>query len=301
MQKRWTLILSISLLFQGNFLIAEEQSRTYGPWVWGINSGYVHQVDAGVDDADGDFSVSRAFIAGSLSYAWDRKTSVGVSIGVGESDYDFDRGVSIEGLKPWDEIREQRVSVPVRLAPTEKSSLIIIPSVRSYFEDGASFSDGQTEGVIMAAGWRFSDKLTLGPGFGWFSKLEGGSSAFPIVLLDWKITDRLSLGTGRGLAASQGPGLSLSYALDDNWTVSGGARYEKIQFALDDNRGIGEDSGVPLAASINYSPWPMTNVSAFAGVELGGKLELQDSSGRTLASSDYDSAPMVGLTLTTRF
>ena len=301
MLKRWTLVLSISLLMQGGSLSAKEASRAYGPWVWGINSGYVHQFDASVDDADGDFSVSRAFIGGSLSYAWDRKNSVGVSIGIGESDYDFDPGVSIDGLQPWDEIKEQRVSVPARLAPTEKSSLIIIPSVRSHFEDGASFSDGQTEGVIVAAGWRFSDTLTLGPGFGWFSELEGGSSAFPIVLLDWKITDRLSLGTGRGLAASQGPGLSLSYALNKNWTVSVAARYEKIQFALDENKGIGEDSGMPLVASINYSPWPMTSVSAFAGVELGGKLELQDSSGRTLASSDYDSAPLVGLTLTTRF
>ena len=82
----------------------------------------------------------------------------------------------------------------------------------------------------MGAGWRFSDRLTLGPGFGWFSEVGGGNNAFPIIVIDWKITDRLSLQTGKGLAASQGPGLTMSYALGSRWSVSAMARYEKTRF-----------------------------------------------------------------------
>jgi long-subunit fatty acid transport protein len=301
MIKCFTATVALPLLLIALPTGADEKSASYGPWVWGVNAGAVQQLDASVDDGDGDFSVIRGFVSGSLSYAWDRRTSVGLSIGGGRSDYDFDRGVTIDGRSPWGDIEDYRVSLPVRFAPMEKANVILIPSVRSYTEEGASFADGRTEGLIAGAGWQFSDTLTLGPGFGWYTELDGGSSAFPILVVDWQITEKLALETGRGLAASQGPGLTLSYTLNDNWSVAGAARYEKVRFALDDDAGIGEDRSTPLIMSLNYSPWPMTSASLIAGVELAGQLSLEDNSGRTIASSDYGSAPVFGVSFTTRF
>ena len=88
------------------------------------------------------------------------------------------------GTRPWGNIQDYSLSVPIRFSPADRANVIVIPSVRSYYEEGADLDDGRTEGLIAAAGWRFSDKLTLGPGFGWFSELGGGSNVFPIILVD---------------------------------------------------------------------------------------------------------------------
>jgi hypothetical protein len=103
-----------------------------------------------------------------------------------------------------------------------------------------------------------SESLSIGPGLGWFSEIDGGSSAFPILLIDWKITDKWRLNTGRGLAASQGPGLTLNYQLAERWPLGLIGRYEKTRFALGDN---------PLRAAtksyLNLPSFPDTSVKPF--------------------------------------
>jgi hypothetical protein len=295
------LLLAATLLLP-SFALGQEQRR--GPWVWSVAGGALHQAEADLDGTDGAFSVNRGTLEVSSGYAWDRRTSVSLSLGLGSSNYVFDSAARIDGEKPWGRVEDYRLSVPMRFTVAEKAGVIIIPSVRTYAESGASMSDGQTEGVIAGAGWRFSDRLTIGPGFGWFSEVGGGSTAFPIVVIDWKITDRLSLETGRGLAASQGPGLTLSYALDSRWSLSALARYEKTRFSLDhgpQGAAIGEDRSTPLLLSVDYSPWPMTRASLFVGAEVNGRLTLEDQRARELEKRDYDTAPVIGFSFRSRF
>lgn len=276
-----------------------------GPWVWGLSGGATHQFDANFKDGQGDFSVSRAFVQPSLGYAWDRRTSVSLSLGAGETSYDFSPEARVGGTKPWGDIRDYRVSMPIRFSPDERADVILIPSWRSYSESGASVDDGSTEGLLAAAGWKFSDTLTLGPGFGWFSELGGGNNVFPVLLIDWKITDQISLHTGKGMAASQGPGLTLDYKLTDNLRLGLTARSEKTRFALDEDGnaadGVGEDKSLPLLLSVTYTPWPMTTVSALLGAEFAGSLRKEDSRGRVVAKSDFDTAPVIGLVFSSRF
>ena len=282
-----------------------QNERTFGPWVWGLSGGAVHQFDADLSDADGEFNVSRGFLQGSLGYAWDRKTSVSLSLGAGRSDYDFSEMATIDGQQPWEKIDDYRITLPIRFSPTENTSVIMIPSVRTAGESGASFSSGRTEGFIGGMSWKLSETLTIGPGVGWFSEIGGGSNAFPILVIDWKITDKLSLSTGRGLAASQGPGLTLDYQLAKKWKLALSGRYEKTRFALDDDAPrsgeIGEDRSLPLIVSLHYSPWPMTSITAMLGAEFDGSLRLEDERGGRIAKSDFDTAPVIGLSFSSRF
>ena len=298
-------LLPMLLLSTRGFAQDGSQAREYGPWVWGLQGGAVEQFEAGLAGDSGEFSVSRSYIEPSLSYAWDRQTSLSLSLGYGRSDYDFSSDASIEDLPPWERIEDYRVSMPVRFAPTDRSKVIVIPSVRSYVEEGTSLGDGLTAGVLAGASWRFSDRLELGPGFGWFSELGGGSNAFPILLVDWELADGLSLTTGRGIAASQGPGLSLEYALDSKWKMALSGRYEKTRFALNGEGsaegGFGEERSLPLLLSVEYSPWPMTSVSAVLGAEFEGSLRLEDGNGSRIAESRYDTAPVLGLVFSSRF
>ncbi len=281
-----------------------DSQQQRGPWVKGLAGGTVQQLATDLDTGDGNVSVSRFFIQPSLGYAWDRRTSISLSLGAGLSDYDFSKGAKVDGNKPWGTIHDFSVSLPTRFSPVEPATVIVIPSVRSYVEQGASLDDGRTEGIIAAAGWKFSESLTLGPGFGWFSELGGGTNAFPIILVDWQITDKLSLSTGRGLAASQGPGLTLNYALDDNWQMGLSGRVEKTRFALDRDaalpEGFGEDKSLPLLLTVSYSPWPGTRFTALVGAEFEGSLSQEDAGGKVIARSDLDTAAVIGLTFSSR-
>jgi opacity protein-like surface antigen len=307
---RFSRVMGILSVFTSAFIAspsvnAAESEREFGPWVRGLAAGAVHQSDADLSDADGEFNVSRGFVQGSLGYAWDRRTSVSLSLGAGNSNYDFSSQATIGGQQPWDEIEDYRISLPVRFSPTENTDVILIPSVRTFRESGASLSEGRTEGFIGGMSWKLSDTLTIGPGMGWFSEIGGGSNAFPILVIDWDITDKLSLSTGRGLAASQGPGLTLDYQLAKKWKLGLAGRYEKTRFALNvDAPGsgeVGEDRSLPLVVSLDYTLWPMTSITAMIGAEFEGTLRLEDGNGSRIAQSDFDTAPIIGLSFSYRF
>lgn len=287
------------------FAFAQQARQVDDQWIWSVAGGAVNQFSANLNDNSDDVSIARVFLSGGLGYAWSRDTTASVSVGVGSTDYDFSSGALIEGYRPWGRIRDYRLSIPVRFSPTEKVNAIIIPSIRTYAESGASLSDGRTEGVLAGFSWKFSDTLSIGPGFGWFSDVGDESNVFPIVLVDWKITESLSLNTGRGLAASQGPGLSLNYQANQRWTLGLTARYEKTRFSLKEREGrtgqVGEDSSTPLLVVASYSPWPMTTMSALAGVEIGGTLTMEDGQGQRLAKSDIDTAVVFGFAFQSRF
>ena len=288
-------------------LLAEpaDEAGNRGPWVWGLAGGAVHQMDTDLETGDGQMSVSRVFVQPSVGYAWDRRNSVSLSLGAGFADYEFSSGAEVGGTRPWGNVQDYSLSVPVRFSPAERADVIVIPGVRSFYEEGADFDEGRTEGVIAAAGWKFSDSLTLGPGFGWFTELGGGSNAFPIILIDWKITPRLSLTTGRGLAASQGPGLTLNYELAEKWRVGLTGRSEKTRFALDDDAtqkdGFGEDKSLPLLVTVSYTPWPRTSVSALLGTEFEGSLRKENERGNVIARSDLDTAVVFGVVFSSQF
>jgi hypothetical protein len=304
-RKNWRKAAIVVLASWSATAFTQEPSQKYGPWVWSATVGATNQFSADFSDGPGDVSVARAFVSGGLGYAWNRNTSASLSIGYGSTDYDFSSDALIENRKPWGPIEEYRLSVPIRFSPNEKLNAIVIPSIRSYAESGASVSDGRTEGVLGGFSWKFSDTLSIGPGIGWFSEVGDDRRVFPILLVDWQITDSLSLNTGRGMAASQGPGLSLNYTMNQHWTLGLTARREETRFALkqtDDRRAeIGQDSSTPLLLTANYSPWPMTNITALIGIELGGSMSLEDGSGHTVAQSDVDTAMMIGFAFQSRF
>jgi hypothetical protein len=304
LNKAFVALLAVFHLSSGA-VYAQGDRRVDGQWVWSAAGGAVNQSSANLSDGPGDVAVTRGYLSGGFGYAWDRDTSVSVSLGGGTTDYDFSSAALIEGRKPWGRIRDYRLSMPVRFSPFEKMNVIAIPSIRTHAESGANLRDGRTEGVLGGFSWKFSDALSIGPGFGWFSDVGDESNVFPILLVDWKITESLSLNTGRGLAASQGPGLSLNYELNSKWTLGLTARYEKIRFSLKEREGrsakVGEDASTPLYIVASYSPWPMASITALAGADIGGTLSMEDGSGQRIAKADIDTAMVFGVAFQSRF
>lgn len=273
-------------------------------WRLTLDGGAVKQFESSIDTG-GDFDVDRYFVRFSATRDVGSAWNAGISLGYGDGRYRFSGSSGFGGVDPWSRIRDFRVSIPIRYRADNNWSYVGIPSLRYSGESGADTSDSQKWGVLVAAAYRVSDRLTIGPGFGVFSEIEDDTDFFPIVLVDWKISDTLSLKTGRGLAASRGPGLSLSWTPIQRWRFSLDGRYEKTRFRLDDGgrvpSGVGQDRSIPIALTATYMPGPDLEFSLLGGMEFAGELQLEDASGNRLAKSDYDSAPFAGALVKVRF
>jgi hypothetical protein len=300
-------VTTAALLYPATLLAADdaanEQAGRQSEWSPFVRGGYVHQFDSDLE-AGANFQVDRLFLQGGVSYAAGPRRRVSFSVGAGSDHYDFSGGLGLAD-DPWGRIDQLRFAVPVTWAFDEQWTLLAVPTLRYYGESGAGSRDSATGGVLAGISYRVNDSLTIGPGVGVLSRLEDRVNVFPILIVDWKITDRLSLETGRGLGATQGPGLELSYRLSETWNFGVGGRYESLQFRLDDKgpapNGVGEDRSIPVYASATYSRDRDLRISAVAGMKLNGELRLEDSSGRRLARDDYGSTPFVGATFEIRF
>ncbi|NOD36813.1 hypothetical protein GS627_12150 [Ruegeria sp. HKCCD7318] len=250
----------------------------------------------------GKFSASRAFLRATALYNLEGGSSVGLSTSFGKLDYNF----SQSNNQPWENIRDLRVAVPVRFRVGDTTTVFVSPQIRWDYQSGASSSDGRTYGVFAGIAWQLNERLTIGPAFGAFSEFdESGTDFFPALLIDWDINDRWNLNTGSGVGATQGPGLSLSYALNEAIDLSLTARSERIRFRLDGDGlapdGVGEDKSIPVVLSLGYNPNPGVSMSVFAGAEFDGRLTLDDANGVEISRQRYDTAPLVGLAFRVRF
>lgn len=296
-------LFSICLIVFSPVLIAQPASPDN--WVISVNAGLANQSEADLDNSDGAFSADRWFASVGLDYQWDFRNALGLSVGTGRSDYSFDNASGLPVIGPWGEIEDLRVSVISRFAINDQVTGLFIPSVRYNHEQGASSSDGRTWGVLAGASWRLREGLSIGPGIGIFSRLEESTLVIPILVIDWDINERWNLSTGRGLAASQGPGLTLSYSVNEAWTLGIIGRFEQIDFRLDQNGpvpgGIGRDEAFPLLLSAQWMPHPNLELSVFGGAEFGGSLILADQFGETISETDYDTSAVFGGTFRFRF
>jgi outer membrane receptor protein involved in Fe transport len=282
---------------------ARDPASSGSQWRWTAQAAALMQAESGLDGG-GDLSLHRFFVEGGGSAQLRGGWRVGLTLGYGEDDYDFS-GRGFGGLDPWNNIRELRFSAPVQYRLNESWTLYGIPSLRFNAETGASLSDGKNGGVLAGASYRFSDRLTIGPGLGVFSEIEDDTSVFPVLIIDWMITDTLSLETGRGFAASRGPGLQLRWTQSPQWQFTVGGRYEKVRFRLDDDGiaadGVGEDTAIPLFVTAEYAVSPNARITAFGGVEVDGNVRLEDANGTRIIDSDISDAPFLGVSMQASF
>jgi hypothetical protein len=264
-----------------------------------IRAGAIHQFDTGLSGG-GSVQVTRAFGDLGARYVFSEGTSVGLSVGYAYDDYDFSPGVQIGGQSPWTQVNSLRISAPTFWEVHPDWRLLLIPVLRMSAERVGDWGGAISGGGIAGFSYRVNNRLRIGPGVGVLSEIEDDPTIFPVIVVDWRPTDKLRVETGRGLGATTGPGLLASYEISRLWQLWLGFRYERFRFRLggegDSQRGVGEDRSFPIYTGLRFG-LPFVHVSVVGGVELGGRLRIQDNEGRTLATRDYDPAPFVGVTV----
>jgi len=297
------------LIFSPTFSSGEETPDRYRTdprvgWSAFSRGGLVHQFDADIDNG-GSFSADRLFIQGGPVYATKGELSLSLSIGYGLDDYDFSGDSGLGSQNPWEDVHTLRFSMPLRWKVSEKWTGFAAPTLRFTGENGADFNDGITGGAYAGFSYRYSDHLSIGPGFGILTQLEDSTRVIPVLVIKWDITDTLSLSTGRGIGATLGPGLTFAWKPSSPWTFTVGGRYERLRFRLADDgaipNGIGDDRSFPVFGGIEYSFTPMFRISAVGGFEFGGELRLEDEDGNEIIEEKYDPAGFFGIVFSARF
>ncbi|MDA7510300.1 TonB-dependent receptor [Verrucomicrobia bacterium] len=273
-------------------------------WFSRYEGGMVHQLKTELDGG-GDFEVNRFVSRVSVGYRSDYLNSTALSIGYSRDAYDFSGSTGFATSDPWGEINTMSVGLPIRRSIGDKWMLFAVPSARLLAEDHADLNDSLVGGGIAGVSYEVNPRLKLGPGLGALTQLEDGASYFPIVIVDWKISEKLKLETGRGLGASQGPGLLLTYSWSDSWSFLAGGRYERLRFRLNRNgatpNGVGEDSGVSAYLGARYTLGERGVLTLFGGADVLGEFQIYDSSGNEIGSRDYKAAPFLGVSTSLRF
>ncbi len=253
-------------------------------------------------DGGGAFAVNRNHIEVGLSRLWRYDRMVSVSAGIGQDDYRF-TGLATE---PWGRLNSYRVGLFARWGLDQSNwTLFTGPSIRSHVEEGADLDDAITVAVFGGASYKFSDRLTLGPGLGVVGQLEESARYFPVVIVNWDITERLNLGTGGGMATTGGPGISLTYRLNDQWQAGLTGRYEKKRFRLNGEgpapNGLGEHEYIPVIANITYILYPGSFLSVMLGYNTSGNMVVENENGNIIDESEYENAFSFGLVASYRF
>jgi len=279
-------------------------SRSKSNWYTGFEAGAGYQMRTDIQGG-GEFGLSRFAMSGSLGYRTRRFDTAALSIGFQQRAYDFDGANLLTPSDPWDQVHFLSISLPMFKRLGEDWTLMAIPTIRTMVEDTEDFDQDMTGGGIVGLSYQINPKLKLGPGFGILSQLEDNTSVFPVVVIDWDISEKWNLQTGRGFGASQGPGLTLSYALNESWSLAMSGRFERFRFRMDQQGpqpgGIGEDrnASVYLAAMYRVNPQILFNV--FTGLTFAGELSVDDASGNEIAERDYEATPVIGVNMRLRF
>ena len=295
--------LALSIAFSSSVQAEDPKSgrpMTYGKKGWSafFRGGYVYQPKSDMENG-GEFSADRFFVQGGVTYSPQIQRSVSLALGYGHDGYDFSGSSGFGALQPWSKINSYRISTPALWGFDDRLTLFFIPTLRFTAESGADLGDAIQGGGFVGFSYRFSDRLTLGPGIGTVTQIEDSASVFPVILIDWKITNRLSLSTGQGTGATLGPGLVLNWRASRKWSFSLGGRYERLRFRLADQglspKGVGEDRAFPIFGGINYNHNRLFQLALIGGFELGGELSLDDKGGNNIFKESYDPAPFIGL------
>jgi hypothetical protein len=262
----------------------------------------LYQFDAEIDSG-GEFSVAGAVTRVGVLAPLGQSARAGVGFNYDYLHYRFDAPAAFGGAAPWDNVERVGVSVPLFFRGSERWSWSLTPSADYFREKGADWDDALSYGATFAVTREFASGR-IGLGAGVFSQLEK-TRAFPFIAIDYKFNERWRL-TNPLAAGPTGPaGLELKYALGSDWELGAGGAWRSYRFRLDDKgigpAGVGEEQTVIGFLHLGRSFERSVTLDLYAGATFAGELRVEDSNGNELATTDFDPAPLLGVTISARF
>jgi len=256
-------------------------------------------------DGGGSFSLSSVFLRLKTRRSVSPTTSIGLNLKYDVDDYDFSGTTEFGGAHPWNDVRRFGISIPFFTLFSNNWSLGVSPSADWLQEYGADSGDSLSYGATAFAFKSFARNKSLGLGAGVFRTIDDETRVFPFLAVDWRFNDHWRLANPFEADALGPAGLELIYSFNERWHLSGGGVYRSFRFRLNDEDvapdGIGENQGIVSFLRLRRVTTSGFDVDFYIGAILNGELELKDSDGDNLSSSDYNTAPYAAITLSLAF
>lgn len=195
---------------------------------------------------------------------------------------------------PWQGVNRLDAAVGASLALTPSMRLRISFPLR-WSAEGNADANGVTAGMMAQFQWQLSPGLVVGLGVGVRSALEEDTAVYPAISLDWKLGPSLGLHTRGG--PYRGGALELVWSPSDFFQGVLSAGYARERFRLSGSgpnaNGVGESTSVPLLVGLEFVFSSRFKIVAEGGMAVSGELKIEDSQGRLLTSSRFDSAGLL--------
>jgi hypothetical protein len=247
----------------------------------------------------GNFRWAGGVVAGSVTWQLSRQFSAGLSLRYDFESWTFSTPSALGRVAPWGDLNRPSVGINLAYQPASDLAIFVAPQIEWGYESGASAGNAKNYGAVVGATKVFSPTLVLGLGAGVFRQIDK-TRVFPFVIINWQIDDKWRLSNPLRAGPAGGAGLELVYALEANWELAGGGTYREYRFRLRDDGpvpdGIGQNRGIPLFAKLSRKLGPKGRIDLYAGAVVGGQLEVANAAGNTIASSDYRTEPLFGIT-----
>lgn len=277
---------------------------------------YGHQFGADVEDGGGGgdkqtkmardtafFGVARRFKLG------DRTTLFALGNYTLHA-YEFSNTGGDSNRYQWDRVHRGVVSGIVGHEINDHWRVLGGALVRTWGETGAKFSDTLTGGLLGGFDYHPNDDFSVGLLLGAISKLDGGVGILPVPTLKWKFAEAWRLNVGMVQLVDPGVGAQINYQLTPGLGLGAGFSFQSRQFRLSDARraaatdpgrtrtddgGVGQETEIPVFATIRWKPTPTTELDLNGGVALRGNLRVADKDGGRIADDDYQPAGILAL------
>jgi hypothetical protein len=262
----------------------------------------IYQSDADLDGG-GDVGWSGVILNGDYALQVTPQLAFGFTLRYDYERWTFSSPAAFGGTDPWSKLNFLNLGLTLDYAYQDDLRFGVSPVFGWSYETGAGTSNVMDYGAVLSVRKIFSPRLVLGGGVSVFRQIDE-TKVFPFLILHWQIDDRWRLANPFRAGPSGGAGLELAYAIDDNWEIAGGGAYRSYRFRLDDHGiapgGVGENRFLPVFARVTRKFGPQTRLDFYAGASTNGRVSTMDTQG-TDTKADYQSAPVLGLTLAHRF
>lgn len=265
-----------------------------------------HQFGAKVEDGGGtEIARNTAFFGLGHRFALTERTSFFAVGNYTLHGYDFSGGRATTNRYQWDRVHRGVLAGMFGHAIDDRWQIVGGGLVRTWGENGAEFEDTLTGGVLGGFSYQASEDLSIGLLVGVISKIEGGVGLVPVPTVRWKIDEALRLDVGMVQLVDPGVGAQLTYQLTPELGLGAGFSYQNRQFRLSgkrratatdssrnrtDDGGVGQETEIPVFATLRFRPVPKVELDLNGGVALRGNLRVEDEDGGRLADDDYDPA-----------
>jgi len=219
--------------------------------------------------------------------------------------YDFGGGRAATNRYQWDRVHRGVLSALIGHDVNDRWRILGGALVRTWGENGADLDDTITGGLLAGFDYHTGPDFSIGLMVGAISQLENGASLIPVPTLKWKFADSWRLNVGMVQLVDPGVGAQLTYQLTPELSLGGGFTYQSRQFRLSgarratatdpgrnrtDDGGVGQETEIPIFATLRWKPTPKVELDLNGGVAVAGNLRVEDKNGGRLADDDYDPA-----------